>query len=183
MTSVYLLGHIHEVAPGEGDELLIGVYSSLENAKKPLTRLRQQPGFRDFPDDFHVARHEVDEENRREGLVWALPSERLRRDPEGDNRVSPASDDARSARASGGAETTVYLVWHEYEIRHHEDETKLIGVYSSEGGAQEAIARLRGRPEFRDHPNDFQISDYTVDKDEEWKEGFISVSEALKDFL
>ena len=46
----------------------------------------------------------------------------------------------------------VFLLWHIYELKDDfgtQDEEKLIGVFSSELKAREAIERLRGREGFR----------------------------------
>ena len=75
--------------------------------------------------------------------------------------------------------TKVYLLHHIYlcdEITE-EEEQKFIGVYSTEEKAKAAVERLKSQPGFRDHPNDFQINDHTVDEDS-WTEGFISVEQA-----
>jgi hypothetical protein len=67
---------------------------------------------------------------------------------------------------------TVYLLHHVYELDGAE-EVKTIGVYSSEGAARQAVARLRTQPGFRDHPDGFVIDPYPVDKDH-WTEGFVT---------
>jgi hypothetical protein len=72
--------------------------------------------------------------------------------------------------------TTVYVLWHVYELNPlEEEESKLIGIYSSQEKAQHAIARLRSQPGFRDYPNGFIIDQATLDTDD-WKEGFASIS-------
>ena len=75
--------------------------------------------------------------------------------------------------------TEVYLLWHIRDTGHGDEETKLIGVYSSEEKAQQAIERLKVQPGFRDYPDDFQIGPCTVD-DTWWEEGFITVAESLR---
>lgn len=71
--------------------------------------------------------------------------------------------------------TTLYVLWHVYELDPlEEEESKLIGVYSSEEKARDAIARLRVQPGFRDYPNGFEIRPRALDDD--WKEGFARLS-------
>jgi hypothetical protein len=70
----------------------------------------------------------------------------------------------------------VYVLWHNSSSGHSED-AKLIGIYSNNNNAQEAISRLQDKPGFRDHPEGFEISTYVVDKDG-WVEGFITANEA-----
>jgi hypothetical protein len=65
----------------------------------------------------------------------------------------------------------VYLLWHGDDLEDSTPEPKLLGVYSSEAAARERIERAKELPGFMDHPDDFLIAPYTVDKDE-WPEGY-----------
>jgi len=64
---------------------------------------------------------------------------------------------------------------HEYVSEDAEDQIKEIGLFSSRGGAQEAIERLRAKPRFRDHPEGFKIYEIALDCDLAWEEGFVRV--------
>ena len=66
----------------------------------------------------------------------------------------------------------VFILWHIRELENGEDETKLIGVYSTEQLAEAARERSRQLPGFRDLPDGFIIDRYAVDKDH-WTEGYI----------
>ncbi|MDB5602135.1 MAG: hypothetical protein JWN71_4179 [Xanthobacteraceae bacterium] len=66
---------------------------------------------------------------------------------------------------------TVYLLWHTRELEDGHDEDKLVGVYSNAAMAKAAQQRKLQYPGFRDFPDGFEISKYTVDKDS-WTEGF-----------
>lgn len=68
---------------------------------------------------------------------------------------------------------TVFVLQHSYEIGGH-DETKFIGVYSSQGQANLAVNRLKEMPGFRDRQENFEISEYEIDKDH-WTEGYASM--------
>jgi hypothetical protein len=46
------------------------------------------------------------------------------------------------------------------------DDVKLLGVYSSDIAAQARIESARMLPGFSDEPDCFQVTPYTVDKDE-----------------
>lgn len=52
------------------------------------------------------------------------------------------------------------------------DDVKLLGVYSSDAAAQARIESARTLAGFSDEPVCFQVSRYTLDKDE-WTEGFL----------
>ena len=67
---------------------------------------------------------------------------------------------------------TVFLLWH-IHVLNGEDDEKLIGVYSSELEAKNAIARVADQPGFRDTPDGFEICGYELNTDH-WREGFVT---------
>ena len=72
----------------------------------------------------------------------------------------------------------VFLLWHCYELTDGDgprDEEKLIGVFSSEAKAKDAIEQLKGREGFRDYPvSCFEIHRGKMDRPG-WADGFTSV--------
>jgi hypothetical protein len=62
------------------------------------------------------------------------------------------------------------LVWDE----ESGDDLKILGAYSSEARAAARIQRARMLPGFRDEPDCFYVSRYTVDQDE-WGDGFVTI--------
>jgi hypothetical protein len=69
---------------------------------------------------------------------------------------------------------TLYLLWHGDDLSKETPDSKLLGVYSSERAALERINRCATPPGFGEHPDDFRISPYFIDKDE-WTAGYIEV--------
>jgi hypothetical protein len=71
----------------------------------------------------------------------------------------------------------VYVLQHLHTLPGGEEDVKMIGVYSSEQAAAEAVKRLRTQPGFRDHPDivqdgdGFYVGRYAIDKDH-WAEGY-----------
>jgi hypothetical protein len=63
----------------------------------------------------------------------------------------------------------VFVLHHTVE-RSNYDDSKLIGVYSSDGAAKQAIERLRYKPGFKSEGR-FTVDRYTIDEDN-WVEGF-----------
>ena len=53
------------------------------------------------------------------------------------------------------------------------DDVKFLGVFSSEAGADECVVRSKHLPGFRDEPDCFLVTGYTVDE-AHWLEGFVS---------
>lgn len=64
----------------------------------------------------------------------------------------------------------LFLLQHLREDDESEN-VKVIGIYSTEERASEAIERLKTKPGFRDYPDGFCIDAYTIDEDH-WIDGF-----------
>ena len=70
---VFVLTHSHELPSGEEDIKLIGVYSSRTRADAALATAAHRPGFREFPDGFHVDPYVLDEDHWIEGFSTWVP--------------------------------------------------------------------------------------------------------------
>lgn len=68
--------------------------------------------------------------------------------------------------------SAVFVLQHQYETEEGEEEGKMIGVYTSREEAFAAIARLRGKPGFAQHPDGFSVDEYELNEDH-WTEGFV----------
>jgi hypothetical protein len=68
----------------------------------------------------------------------------------------------------------VFILWHVHEMESGENDSKLIGVYSSEELAMAARERARRLPGFRERPDAFVIDRYNLDTDH-WPEGYVTV--------
>ncbi len=66
---VFMLYHIVTDTSGNDCEKLIGVYSSGENAKAAISRLRGFPGFRENPESFQIFEHLIDRDGWTEGFI------------------------------------------------------------------------------------------------------------------
>ena len=58
-----------ERVEGEDTELLIGVYRTEQTARAAISRLKDQPGFRDYLEGFHVYENVLDKDGWTEGFV------------------------------------------------------------------------------------------------------------------
>lgn len=67
----------------------------------------------------------------------------------------------------------VFLLQHEHQLDVASTDVKVIGVYSSESLANEAVARLSSRAGFSENPEGFSVSRYELNKDH-WIEGFVT---------
>jgi hypothetical protein len=66
----------------------------------------------------------------------------------------------------------VFVLHHIDGFDSDEEDTKLIGIYSTRHLAEEAIERKRKMPGFKEAPDAFHIDEMEIDKDY-WSEGFI----------
>jgi len=64
----------------------------------------------------------------------------------------------------------IYVVQHSYEFEDC-DETKFIGVFSSEKKAKKAIKKLKKQVGFNQYKKDFYVDKYPINK-LHWTEGF-----------
>ena len=69
MDSVYLLWYVREWDEGEDTELLIGVYRSKEEAIEATVRLKEQPGFVDYPEGFQIHAYELGKDHWTQGFA------------------------------------------------------------------------------------------------------------------
>ena len=72
--NVFVLQHVREYDDGEGEDVkLIGVYSTEENANATIRRFLKLPGFRDYPNGFHVSKYPLDKDHWAEGFGIPWP--------------------------------------------------------------------------------------------------------------
>lgn len=67
---VHLRWFVREALKVEDAEMLIGVYSSEEQAKSAIQRLRDKPGFSDFRQGFQIASYELDRDHWVDGFKY-----------------------------------------------------------------------------------------------------------------
>jgi homoserine kinase type II len=67
-----------------------------------------------------------------------------------------------------------YALWHMRFDDEDRDYDKFLGLYSTQEGAEQGLARLRDKPGFCDHPDKFEIYEGPMDNTS-MREGFITV--------
>ena len=105
------------------------------------------------------------------------------------DQVPNAFVGARRSTQPLGRMNSVFVLQHSHSPTPDDEEVKLIGVYSSRAAAEDAVARLRDSPGFRNHPQiidegseaeeGFHIVEYELDQDH-WVEGFVSWADAFE---
>lgn len=76
------------------------------------------------------------------------------------------------------------MLYHQYWYidgdGYEEDESKILGLYTSKAEAMEAAKRYYKLPGFNKYPFDcFGVDKYTVDQDSGWVEGFFNPDEVI----
>lgn len=69
INKVFVLQHGHSDEDSAGSVLFIGVFSSEAKAKAVIELLIQQPGFKEYPEDFSIDVYTMDDYSWREGFV------------------------------------------------------------------------------------------------------------------
>ena len=67
MDAVFLLEHVYQAEEGIEERKRIGIYASEGDAQSAVNRLRIQPGFCDYPDNFVIQPYVIDQDNWTEG--------------------------------------------------------------------------------------------------------------------
>lgn len=68
MKHVYILFHSYELDDNEEIKIL-GVYSNEILANENIVKYLNLPGFKDYPDGFHIDKYEVDNNKWTEGFI------------------------------------------------------------------------------------------------------------------
>ena len=68
MDCVFLLWHVREVK-GSDVKLFIGVYTTGQDARAAIERLKGKPGFADYPNGFQLHPHELNRDGWTEGFI------------------------------------------------------------------------------------------------------------------
>jgi len=71
MNVVHLLSHIRGNDEYGDDAKLIGAYSSSDSASAAIDRLKERPGFADWPAGFTIDNYEIDKDHWVEGFLSA----------------------------------------------------------------------------------------------------------------
>lgn len=69
MERVFLLWYVHAPDTQAEDELLIGAYSTEEEARAAIDRLKVKPGFVDSQDGFQIHPYEMNQDHWTDGFV------------------------------------------------------------------------------------------------------------------
>ncbi|MGX5684959.1 DUF7336 domain-containing protein [Chryseobacterium cucumeris] len=153
---IYALSHTY-THESHTDTKFLGFSNSVENLEKLKAKAVVLPGFRDYPDSFVTDCYILDKIHWNEGFLEVIGE--IGRDyiEKGDDIAA----NCISIKELGL--NTVFSVSHYYTIHTFLDDERYIGVFSSLKKAEKAIEELKEKPGFKDHQNDFNISELDLD--------------------
>lgn len=73
------------------------------------------------------------------------------------------------------AEAVAFVVFHEYEDENGDEQTKFIGIYTTNETVEATVDSLRKMPGFADYPRGFSIEFHVFDRTG-WTEGFVHIA-------
>jgi hypothetical protein len=71
MEVAFIVLHLREDVDGYDDVKFIGAYSSQQKALEAVHRLKDLPGFAEYPDGFSIDRYKIDEDHWTTGFFDA----------------------------------------------------------------------------------------------------------------
>ena len=82
MSLVYVLTHAFEMKTSRDEELeewakMIGVYTSEDEARKAVERLKTKPGFCDHPNGFIIDPYELNQDGWQDGFITIMRGDEL----------------------------------------------------------------------------------------------------------
>ena len=135
------------------DTKFLGFSDSLDGLEKLKLKASILPGFKDYPDCFVTDCYILDKIHWNEGfreVIGKIGRDYIEKgDVIDENCISVKELDLN----------TVFSVSHYYTIHTFLDDERYIGVFSSLEKAERAIEKLKIKPGFIDHQNDFDISE------------------------
>ena len=70
MQKVYYLHHTRDKGTADEDDKEIGTYTSYQLAKEAINRLKDKPGFIDYPNDFYSDEYIIDKDYWTDGFSY-----------------------------------------------------------------------------------------------------------------
>ena len=69
MEVVFIVIHKYTMPSGCDEGKIIGVYTSKEEGKIAVSKVIEQPGFKDYPNCFYINEHTIDKTHWEEGFI------------------------------------------------------------------------------------------------------------------
>ncbi|MGG1924542.1 hypothetical protein AB1278_22445 [Chryseobacterium sp. NRRL B-14798] len=153
---IYALNHTY-TDESQTDTKFLGFSNSVENLEKLKAKAVVLPGFRDYPKSFVADCYILDKIHWNEGFLEVIGEI-------GRDYIEKGDDiDANCISIKELGLNKVFSVSHYYTIHTFLDDERYIGVFSSLKKAEKAIEELKDKPGFKDHQNDFNISELDLD--------------------
>ncbi|SEH34869.1 DUF7336 domain-containing protein [Chryseobacterium culicis] len=149
---IYALNHTYTDETHTVTKFL-GFSNSIEDIEDLKAKAVILPGFRDYPECFVTDHYILDKVHWNEGFKEVIGEI-------GRDYIEKGDDiDENCISVKGLGLNTVFSVSHYYTIHTFLDDERYIGVFSSLEKAENAIEELKNKPGFKDHQDDFNISE------------------------
>lgn len=149
---IYALNHTY-TDESHTDTKFLGFSDSIEDLDELKNQAVILSGFRDYPESFVTNCYILDKIHWNEGFQEVIGE--IGRDYiEKGDEIDDSCISIKELRLN-----TVFSVSHYYTIHNFLDDERYIGVFSSLEKAEKAIEELKNKPGFKDHQNDFNISE------------------------
>lgn len=155
MNRIHILTHVRkfkkelsECMYNHQDKKLIGIFYSEEKCKDTLERYKNIQGFRDYAECFQIDEFVIDS-------IYNIP-------------LSEIFDQHREQKISIDL---LYLIYFVEEFDDGHSDSKLLGVFSSQQKAENALKLIKQIPEMEFPQGEFEIYENKVDQ-LGWKQGF-----------
>lgn len=186
----YVLGDVLNAQRHNGK--FIGIFATEADARQAVARVKEQPGFGDHPDGFHLFPFDVDRSYWAKGFrrAGSGTDEAIAGDSSGifgndDALVENADDTERNFEREQAVlaskpqpdqpgefwELSHYKIGRENAQRYEDMGYKLIGFYSTRRKVEDAIRMLRTKPGFNSYPDGFRLR-WSKLGEVHWEEGF-----------
>ena len=178
MKYIFYLEHNHEEIAENGEvsdnAKLLGLYSTKEKAELAIDNFITLPGYKDYPNDFHIDRYELNENCYVEGFKLSEGIYSVK------GYVGRDDDNCQDAN-----EKIVFMLQHGYKYINSDDneceETRILGIYSTWEKGLLAKQYYKTLPGFKDLPdNCFYLGDYVLNEPTIWGNGFVIAEEDKK---
>lgn len=157
MSKLYVLHHTREFSEelsecvyGHSDTKQIGIFYSKNLCQSILEKYRKLEGFKDHPEGFQIDEYTID----------SIYNE----------GVSRLIDQYKSKKSR---QDSVYLLYFTREFDDGHDDSRLLGIFSGQQKAEEALAVVKAIPEIGQFSDQFEIYDDKVGR-LGWTGGFFT---------
>ncbi|WP_312346243.1 hypothetical protein [Chryseobacterium binzhouense] len=161
---VYALEHIY-TDDTHTDSKFLGYFDDMKKLKEAKENALKLPGFKAYPNGLIIKKYELNKVHWQNGfntVVGEIGRDYL----QGEDIIYKNSKPIKELGLQ-----YVFQVSHIYTIHTFLDDERVIGVFLDESKANKIINNLRNKDGFKDYPDDFIVSRFSLNN-QLWTSGF-----------